>query len=73
MNAHARLTMKVAVAVGVAVEGAVAVAVCLQFRGCSLRRAVARRLPLRIIKPSLRTIFSAMRLVLSVPVPVPGW
>ena len=71
MNARARLTMKAAVTVGEAVEEAVAAALYLRLRGCSLRRAAARRLPLRIIELSPRTIFSAMWNVLFVPVPIP--
>ena len=55
---YARLTMKAAVTGGVADEDAVTVAVYLRLRGSSLRRAAARRLPLRIIKLSPRTIFS---------------
>ena len=70
---YARLTMKAAVTGGVADEDAVTVAVYLRLRGSSLRHAAARRLPLRIIKLSPRTIFSAMWTVFSAPVPVPGW
>jgi hypothetical protein len=47
MNASERLIMKAAVAIGVAVEEAVAVTVYLELRGCSLRRVATRRLPLR--------------------------
>jgi hypothetical protein len=50
--------MRAAVAVAVEVAVAVAVAICLHLHEYSLRRAAARRLPLRTIKPSPCTIFS---------------